>query len=68
MSSFTLSDDGVEPEDSGIFDGRREGMNEKRLDVLIAYLRALAELKKAGHHVTLEINDILRKVDEILKD
>lgn len=43
-------------------------MDEKRLDTLIAYLRALAELKKAGHHVTLEINDILEKIDEILED
>ncbi|MBP1913251.1 hypothetical protein J2Z23_000183 [Lederbergia galactosidilyticus] len=43
-------------------------MDEKRLDTLIAYLRALAELKKAGHHVTLEINEILKKVDEQLKN
>lgn len=43
-------------------------MKEDRLDALIAYLRALAELKKAGHHVTLEINDILRQVDEQLKN
>ncbi|MBM7717254.1 hypothetical protein JOC94_004279 [Bacillus thermophilus] len=43
-------------------------MRETRLDALISYLRALAELKKAGHHVTLEINDILRKIDEQLKN
>lgn len=39
-------------------------MEASKLSVLVAYLRSLAELKKAGHHVTLEIKSTMEAIEK----
>jgi hypothetical protein len=42
-------------------------MNEPKLSDLVTYLRALAELRKAGYHTTLETKSTIEAIEELLR-